>query len=194
MKHLELFENFTLQKTSYDKTISDILSRIDKDQLKTYREDNNWEESDLDDYLPYFLNDEYSISVTDDGIIEFYTLDNNTEELIGENPVIMYHFTSSKLVPSIKKNGLVTGLKKTNPYKNSYSGIYLTTKSSGNDIDGYKYHAVNKHKGEAVKITIKMYLSELAPDSDDAELSSGKYQFMSENIPPDRIIDIEEVR
>lgn len=193
MKYIKTFESLNNKDIS-NPIYRDIYTRIDIDEFNQYKIDNNWsDDNNIEDILEYFLRDEYAISLDENNIIEFYTLDNNTEELIGDNWILLYHYTSSKLVNSIKENGIINGFHKTNPYKNSYSGVYLTTNTSGKDIDGYKYHATRKHKGESVRISIKMKLNEIEPDMDDTDISSGKHQFISDDISPDRIIKIETI-
>lgn len=172
-------------------TYNDLYSRIDFDELKKYMIDNNWELDDIQNAGEYFLRDEHSISIGSDGIIEFDKLTPDAEYLIGENAVKLYHFTAEKFKKSILKIGLVQGIKKTNPYRNSYSGIYLTTRTSGNEIDSYKYHIRNKHKSDIIRIDVKMFLDEIEKDEDDLGLASGETQFISDDIPANRIINIE---
>jgi hypothetical protein len=177
----------------FTSTYNDIYSRIDVHELQKYMNDNNWDLDDAFNAGEYFLRDEFSISIDSDGIIEFDKLTPEIEELIGDNAVKLYHFTSDKFKKSILKIGLVQGIKKTNPYNNSYSGIYLTTRTSGNEINGYKYHIRNKHKAGIIRVDVKMYLDEIQNDVDDMGLASGETQFISDDIPVNRIIDISNV-
>ena len=171
--------------------LEDMYSRVDKDEFEEWREyDGDPDGDELSDF-EIFLDDEKSITI-EDGIVFFYELKDDVEDLIGNNMVGLHHFTSSKLQKSIEKDGLIVGKKNTNSYKNSHSGVYLTTRTSGNEIDSYKMKAVQKWKGEPIHIVVKMYLSELFPDPDDADIQSGATQFISGNISPDRIIEIEK--
>lgn len=183
MRFIKTFESHK-SSISYENTLSDIESRID------YKELLEFDEDDLD--KEYFLRVEKGIIVDSNGNVEFDTLDEGQAHLIGNNFVKLYHFTSGKFEKSIREIGLVKGMNKTNPHGNSYSGIYLTTETSGPVIDGYKHH-IRKHGANIIRIEIKMYLSELTPDIDDEDLKSGDTQFIASNISPDRIIDIEEV-
>lgn len=140
----------------------------------------------------YFLESEYNIYVND-GIVEFYELSDIIIQIIGELPVKLYHFAPKKYKKDILRDGLIKNRVKTNPFGNSYSGVYLTTKTSGPEIDGYKYHIRNAHNSDVIMIELKMYLSELQPDPDDYDMSSGSTQFISDNINSDRIITIEDV-
>lgn len=182
MKYIKKFESLNNKDIS-NPIYQDIYNRVDKEEFNQYKINNNWSNDDnVEDILEYYLRDEHTITLDENNIIEFYTLDNATKELIGDNWILLYHYTSSKLVNSIKENGLICGFHKTNPYRNSYSGVYLTTNTSGKDIDGYKYHATKKHKSESVRISIKMKLDEIEPDMDDADISSGRVSNVIKNI------------
>ena len=180
------------ENTSEESILKDIFTRVDKEDFERYWEENNWDEdNDISNVLEYYLKDEQQLTITDQGI-EFWKLDEDQEELIGDNFVILYHYTSSELVDSIKEHGLQTGFAQTNPHANSYSGIYLTTETSGNAIRGYKIKAVQEHGGNPVEIKVKMYLSELSPDPDDEDISSGDTQFIASYVSPDRILEIND--
>lgn len=193
MRHLPRFENFDYN--NQNSLLDDISSRIKTKEFRAWMEDNNWivgedEESCIED----FLYDTYTISIDEDNrVIEFETLDNQTKKIIGDNYVKLYHFAPSKFKEDISTNGLRTGISKTNPYKNSYSGIYLTTQITGNTIDGYKMNIRNSHDCEPILVTVKMKLSEIQKDLDDKDIRSGNYQFVSGDISPERILDIEDV-
>lgn len=181
------------KENNFDKTLSDIATRIDKKLLSKYMKDNNWDEDDEEFAIEYFLKDEYSIEIDSDGIIEFDTLDDIIKKLIGDNYIKLYHFTSSKFKKSILENGLITGQAKTNPHGNSYSGVYLTTRTSGKEIDGYKYHIYNKYKKDIILVTVKLKLDDIKPDTDDIDIASGKTQFITDEVSPNNILSIEKV-
>lgn len=184
-RYRDLFESVS---SIYD----DVLSRINQKNMKKYMSENNWDDDDdIESVLDDFLYDKYSVRIMDD-VIEFDYLTPEITKLIGKNYVKLYHYTSDKFIDDIKREGLVSGKIKTNPYQNSYSGIYLTTRVSGGEIDGYKFH-IRKHGGNVVRIELKMRLSEIKPDLDDVDLVIGKSQFISDNISPDRIIEIENI-
>ena len=176
-----------------DMVLNDMISRIDSVKLNEYVIDNDYQDLDIHEASIFFLNDVYQIKVDENGIVEFDTLDDDIIDIVGDNYVKLYHFTSTKFKKSILENGLVSGLKKTNPYGNSYSGIYLTTRTSGREIEGYKYHIVNKHKGGVLLVTIKAKLDDIVPDMDDIDIASGKTQFVIDEVSPRDIISIEKV-
>lgn len=187
MKHLKLFEEFSI------KLIDDIYSRINIKKFHSYMKENDWvigedEESCIDN----FLYDTYTLTIDDENdVIEFETLDKETKHIIGDNYVKLYHFAPSKFKEDILKNGLICGISKTNPYKNSFSGIYLTTQISGNVINGYKLNIRNSHNCDPILVTVKMKLNEIEKDPDDKDISSGEYQFISNDISPNKILEIK---
>ena len=185
MKYLKINE------TNYFNIINDIYNRLNKKKLQKWIINNDWQDQDIESSIQNFIYDEYLLQIDNDGIIEFDYLDNEIKKIIGNNFVKLYHFTSKKFENSIKNKGLLSGITKTNIYKNSYSGIYLTTRTSGKEIDGYKYHIRNSYNNDVILITVKMFLSEIKPDIDDIDIQSGKTQFISDNIKPNRIIKIE---
>ena len=149
---------------------------------------------EFDDYyeLEWYLEDEYGIMITDD-IISFDSLDEEVEKIIGNLPVKLYHFAPKKFKKDIIKEGLIKGKHRTNPYGNTYSGVYLTTRTQGKEIDSYKYHIRNTHNSDIILVEVKMYLNEIVPDPDDVDIQSGRNQFISDNISPQRIIKIEDI-
>lgn len=183
--------NESIKNIDRNLVISDMFKRVDLDEFNEWVSHNGYEEIN-NDIKEHFLQDEYSITVDENGIIEFYDLPSSVEDIIGDNFVKLYHFTASKLKKSILEKGLIKGYVKTNPYMNSYLGVYLTTQTSGAVINGYKYKIMQKHKSDVIQITVKMKLSEINPDDDDSDIESGKYQFYTDYIPPDRIIEIEK--
>lgn len=190
--HLKSFIRKILKEQFDESTVlDDVMSRVNDKELRQYMQENNWEVDELEDAREYFLEDEYGISINSSGIIDINSLNNKIRQLIGQNYIRLYHFTSSNFQDSIRENGLVQGLNKTNPHKNSYSGIYLTSRMTGPEIDGYKSIVRNKYNSDVICVSVKMLTSEIKKDLDDADLSSGETQFVSGNISPDRIIEIE---
>jgi hypothetical protein len=154
MKYLPLFENFN------ESVLDDISTRVDMTKFHSWMEDNNWSIGEDEEYcIEDFLYEIYDIRIIDD-IVEFDTLNNEIISLIGDNYVKLYHFAPGKYKDDISTNGLRLGITKTNPYKNSYSGIYLTTHISGKEIDGYKMNIRNSHNCDPILVTVKMKLNE----------------------------------
>jgi len=189
MKHLRLFENF---KSEID-VMSDLISRINRKELQLYMDDNNWESDDEESAIEYLLSDEYSLRVDDSGLIEFEYLDKSIIRLIGDNYVKLYHFAPEKYRDNINKDGLISGVVKTNSYQNSYSGIYLTTQTTGPVVNGYKTKIRDTHNCEPIMVVVKAKLQDISPDPDDSGISSGRYQFIISKVLPGDIVSIESV-
>ena len=143
------------------------------------------------DYLEEFLSDN-SIRVRPDGLVEFWIADPRTLKLIGALPVVVYHYTSSAILPKIEREGLRADVKRINPDNNSGAGVYVTTECSGPAVEGYGRCAVGGHGNQShshvVCLTIKTHLRSLAPDPDDAGLSGGKHQFILPYVAPADIL------
>lgn len=137
-----------------------------------------------------FLKDEQSIRVRRDGLITFYHLTNSVQTLIGDLPVALYHFTASGVIRSIRAAGLEGDRETINGREND--GVYLTTEQSGPAVTGYVRRAVSAHGGYGVVLIIKCYLNELEPDPDDADIASGRTQFLIADVPPERIVKVEK--
>jgi hypothetical protein len=195
MKYIKLFENYLEDK--YYSTLKDIYSRVDTNEFNKWIDANSLEgeinatdiTEELLDEVSFFLGSEKAIEVDENGYVEFYKLWEDAENLIGNNIVKLYHFTSDRFLESIKQNGLEIGHNKTNSDGNSYSGIYLTTRTSGKEIDGYKYH-IRKY-GNPVLITIRTKLSLIEADVDDYDIESGETQFVIDRVDYKDIIDID---
>lgn len=183
------FGDFLNENINENNILKDIYSRRNDDEFKEHLKNNGIDTPDLYEF-EFFLNSEKALYIEDD-MVSFHDLSDDIEHLIGSNPVILYHFTSSKYRSSIEEDGLVVGKNKTNPDSNSYSGVYLTTATTGAEIDGYKHH-IRQVGGDIILIKLKLYLNEIEPDPDDSDLHSGRTQFITDDIKKERIIDIDE--
>ena len=147
-----------------------------------------WADDDLRlDYLDDYLRDEYQIDVREDGACTFWKATPEVEHLIGDLPVIVYHHTSSGLLPAIRREGLRADARKSNSYQNSGAGVYVTTEVSGPAVEGYKRNAISRRKGHPVTLEIKTTLNQLTPDPDDEDIASGEVQFILPYVPPQDI-------
>lgn len=142
-----------------------------------------------------FLEGEYDIEVVkvkDEYLVSFNEYNEYVQNLIGDLPVLLYHYTSSSLLNSILEKGLLTGYVRTNPGGNSYSGVYLTTEYSGYAVKIYGNISVKKHGGEEIRLYIKKYLKDLTQDPDDADIRTGRVQFITNQVTPEEIIKHEK--
>jgi hypothetical protein len=137
------------------------------------------------------------VEVTDDGYVQFDELRSDdecdTQEAVGGLPVLVYHHTTSGALKGIREHrGLVSG--QTLGYEptehNSADYVFVTTRRSGPEINGYVWRARQRFGGDHVILTIKTTLYELEPDPDDADLSTGRTQFVLDRVGIDDIVEV----
>ena len=178
-------------------TLKILLPRVGKAYLRwlkeLYKDEPNFkpDAKQLLDNLAEYLEDDLSIKVRDDGLIEFWMLTTKAAKIIGDLPVALFHYTSSHVARSIKSDGL-EGDRKTVNFRQT-EGVYLTSEHGGPAVEGYYRRAVAHHGGRPVVVTVKCYLSELESDPDDADISSGQHQFMVPYVPPERIVAVSKL-
>lgn len=102
--------------------------------------------------------------------------------------MFLYHLTCEKFLPDILKNGLIPNDKNINSGSNNY--VYLTSRLDGLEIYTYKNN-ISKY-GNVVLLEIDSTNLYLEADPDDTDLECGEYQFVSEHIPVDNIINIKK--
>lgn len=197
-RNLKPFAQY-LNESAIDDVLSNMLRDMysrTKEQFDDYVAENNLEEDAQDDFeyeFEHFLSNEIGIDIDSDNMVTFDKYDPSFDRIVGDYPILLYHYTSSSLVPDIMRDGLQTGIHQTNPHENSYSGVYLTCEYSGSAVNGYCHHARNQHEGDAVRLHVKVYLHELEPDPDDADIASGDCQFTIPAVSPDRILKVSLV-
>jgi hypothetical protein len=146
------------------------------------------------DYLSDWLREAHDVHVRSDGLIEFRVKDRATCRLVGDLPVVVFHHTSTAVLPSIRREGIVVRghmAPSANPYRNSGAGVYVTTESSGIVVRNYSFNAVARHGGDPATLEIVTTLEELAPDPDDEDISTGVYQFVLPYVAPHEILPPE---
>lgn len=169
----------------------DMLTRVDPEEVRRWGKNDGWD--DDEDFLNlfyYWLRDEHSVEVSN-GLVTFYRLYNDdTSYIIGSNPILLYHFTSSARVPSIRKHGLVGNRRSVN--RRQTEGVYLTTETSGPAVNGYIYNALRgTQKAYGVRIDVRTTLHDIEPDPDDEDIQSGATQFVTYHVAPSQIVGIE---
>lgn len=130
-----------------------------------------------------------SIAVREDGLIEPGWLDSKSRRIIGRLPIVVYHHTSSALLPEIKRTGLRSGVYNVSRHEYESAGVYVTLRYSGNDVDTYHSAAVAAFGGRPVTLLIRTTVPELQSDPDDAHLQSGSYQYVLPEVEPRDIIE-----
>lgn len=186
------FHEFLGESQSDDDLLRDMMSRANMEAASAWMLENGATQDDLEDpesllgEFAYWLEQERAIRVSD-GCVTFYKLWDDTAGLIGDLPIILYHFTAEKNVKSIRQHGIESGRASVN--RTSNPGVYLTTETSGKAVDGYIRNA--SKGGAGVCISVKTYLADISPDEDDADIASGETQFVIDHVSPDMIVGID---
>jgi GNAT superfamily N-acetyltransferase len=168
------------------------LEQDDPDSFATWVKEeaqaDDWLLQDRDgraDLIADWIQETCNLSVRDDGLIEFYQLtdddDCDVAYTIGDLPVVVYHHTATGALPGIiERGGLAPavnlGYKATKHDSGAY--VFVTTEFNGPAVDGYVRRAMRRFGGDPVTLEIRSYLHRLEPDPDDADISSGRTQFV----------------
>ena len=172
-----------------------------------YQDDEETLKENLDDpmyrldMISDWASERCGISVSDAGLVEFDTLWSDDEcdvrEVIGSLPVVVYHHTASGALKGIRdRGGLVpaTSLGYAATEHDSGRYVFVTTRLSGPEINGYIHRAQRRFGGEPVTLTIASNLYELEPDPDDEDLSTGRTQFVLDSVPIGDIVEVSPER
>lgn len=116
--------------------------------------------------------------------------------------VWLWHGTSSKLVPKIETDGLHssgrTGTRSTvgrTGFVPASDRVFLTARRSGEaSAEFYARGAARRHGGEPVIIRVLVDGDDLARDRDDADIGSGGFQYETDSVEPDQIMEINGKR
>lgn len=153
------------------------------------------DEDDKLELLEQYLEAQCAIGVRDDGLVTFdrmyRTRECNTAKTIGDLPVVLYHHTVASALPGIyARGGLVRGidLGQKPTKRDSAAFVFMTTQLGGMAIDGYVSRARQRFGGRHVMLEIKTTLAEIEPDPDDADISTGRTQFVTDFVPLSDIV------
>jgi hypothetical protein len=171
-------------------TIDSIRGRAGKDYQNYLREEDMPDDYDS---LTEYLEDKHGINVEPDGLIRFFDLTPEVKKIVGDSDIVVYHYTSSAVLPDIVKEGLVSGKRDVNRHNLDSSGVYVTTEISGPAIEGYRDTARGVLGGEPVTLAIRTKIKNLIPDPDDADIESGRYQFVLPKVDVDDVINLSDV-
>jgi predicted nucleotidyltransferase/8-oxo-dGTP pyrophosphatase MutT (NUDIX family) len=143
------------------------------------------------EYFRDFADEKYSLRIRDDGLIEVnWMVDDDAARVIGGEDVVAFHATSTRLLPRIRREGLLPSKKDVNRFGQAPAGVYVSLRSGGVAMDGYADNAVSKHGGEPVVLEIRTRLADLSPDPDDADIESGRYQYVLPRVAPSDILNL----
>ncbi|WP_372647772.1 LPD23 domain-containing protein [Draconibacterium sp.] len=180
---------------------SSLLKNIKKGALISYLQDNGLSRGEINEvmnmndtyWIDEYFNDTYGISVTENGFIQFDELTPEVIKIIGNNEVQLYHHTASGILSEIQNNGLQQSDKDVNRNNAENLGVYLTTEYSGPVVDGYKHNAVQAHGGFPLTLEVVTAIDQLQPDENDADISSGRKQFVVTNVNTDDILNLPDI-
>jgi 8-oxo-dGTP pyrophosphatase MutT (NUDIX family) len=114
--------------------------------------------------------------------------------------VWLYHGTSSKLLPRIRREGLSPDRHdlSASPSDTTPGYVYLTANpwwGEGGTAQFYAQRAAGAHGGTPVVLRVRVPWDALEPDEDDAELRSGRDQYrLAAHVPPEDIAEVVRVR
>jgi ADP-ribose pyrophosphatase YjhB (NUDIX family) len=118
--------------------------------------------------------------------------DHQLRKIAGGKDVWMYHGTSSKLLPKILTHGLhpQEGASKISPAETP--GVYLTTRAGDGPgtAEGYARRAAHHFGGAPVVLRVKHPFDQLRQDHDDADLSVGRHQYVTDHVPAHHIMEV----
>jgi hypothetical protein len=131
------FEQYYNDLYEHDKADLENVLKDDADRLEMLRD---------------YLNDEHSIRIREDGLIEFWDLTPEVEKIIGDKPVVVNHYTSDAILKDVSEKGLLPNIHNINRHGAEGDGIYVTTETSGPAVEGYGRAAAGKLGGNPVYI------------------------------------------
>ncbi len=151
--------------------------------------DPEWYRGEVENWL----SEQLGLSVRGDGLIEIWQLDPVTRFLIAGLPIVLYHHTASgkkdRVLRQIREQGLVRSPPKRADSRCSGAGVYLTSAVSGRAVSGYKHVARACHGGDTMTLSVVIRdIDQLWPDPDDADISSGHVQWVTDYVPPGDIL------
>jgi hypothetical protein len=153
-----------------------------------------WDPDDLDTQAVQYLEDELELTPQgQSGYPAPRYLDPESARLLERLPFELHHATSSEILELIEEQGQLRGAKAqhqiTDEQFSSAAGLYLSS-DFGHAFGHYGEIAEDRWGGEAVAITVLVFAEELQPDPDDANLGSGRHQWITPSLPVSRIVRI----
>ncbi len=121
------------------------------------------------------------------------------QRLAGKD-VWLYHGTTSKLLPRIRREGLSPEMHhlSSSPSDTTPGYVYLTADAYGTEggtAQFYARRAAGVHGGEPVVLRVRVPWDALEPDEDDADLRCGRHQFrLAGRVPPEDVVEVARVR
>jgi hypothetical protein len=117
--------------------------------------------------------------------------------------VWLYHGTTSKLVPSIQRDGLRPSDdhgKRSNIGSSAFrhatgDSVFLSARSSGDaSAHFYAQQAARRHGGDPVVLRVLVDGDDLQHDPDDKDIQSGRYQYVVPRVEPHEVMEVNGER
>jgi len=107
--------------------------------------------------------------------------------------VWLYHGTTTKLWPSIRRHGLRIGDARVDPQETP--GVYLTAMPgrgihTGGTATFYAERAAGALGGRPVVLRVLVPFDSLTADTDDEDIATGNYQFVTDYVSPEQILEV----
>lgn len=160
----------------------------DAAERREVRADRQW----CLDEVANWLEQEFGLSVREDGLLEIWRADPATRFLSRGLPVVLYHHTATgtggQLERTIRREGLRRDVPRADVLS-SGAGVYLTSEVSGPAVSGYLAKARRKHGGCELSLPVVVPdVAALDPDPDDRGIKSGATQWVVPFVPPEAIL------
>lgn len=160
------------------------LNDLYEDEHQDVLADPEW----LREEVGTWAEDVLSVHVRDDGRVEVWTLPDHLRRFLRDLPLVLFHHTSSTLLPAIRMRGLRPRRGRGTRW-NSRAGVYLTSEVSGPVVDGYHHRAVQRFGGDRVSLEVVIDdVRDLRPDPDDQDLASGRTQWVVPYVLPEKVL------
>jgi len=158
---------------------------------------DEWDLDDLPAQAQEYLSAEHSVGLQADseGYPTVWRIEPALAELLEGLPFELYHATSSAVLEdSIVPQGMLRGARAehqvTDQIYSSRAGLYLSS-DYAHALGHYGTMAEDKWGGEAVILTVLVFLDELQPDPDDVILAIGQNQWVTPALRLSRVVNVE---
>jgi hypothetical protein len=110
--------------------------------------------------------------------------------------VWVYHGTTTRFLNDILQRGLAGGINRIDA---KYEGVYVTARPGGGINYGgtavwYAERAAGHFGGQPAVLRLLLPYDELTWDSDDEDIASGNYQWVTDYVPPGAIYEVNGER
>jgi hypothetical protein len=156
---------------------------------------DEWDPEDLPSQAEEYLSAEHGVTLKQgEDYPQVWRISPVLAELLDGLPFELYHATSSAVLEDgIVPQGMLRGARAehqvTDQTYSSRAGLYLSS-DYNHALGHYGTMAEDKWGGEAVILTVLVFLDELEPDPDDVALGSGKNQWVTPALPISRVVNV----